>query len=67
MGIPPSALTICVGAHGRIIEVDDRNVRVYTGPRMGSNWWNGKGEPREPYDFMDHMRGDFDGLWEQAS
>lgn len=28
--------------------------------------WDGVGAPKEPYAYVDHMRGDFDGIWADA-
>jgi hypothetical protein len=60
-----STLTICNGATGRVLTVDDGNVRVYLSPLNDSiPTWQGEGDPVEPYTFVDYMRGDFDGIWE---
>ena len=60
------SLTIANGEKGRVLSVDDHNVRVYIGsPDDKTPLWQGQGDPVEPYQYIDHMRGDFGGIWEQ--
>lgn len=67
---PGSSLVVCEGARGRVLSVDDKNVRVYLGPctdlRTDTPEWVGQGDPVEPYRWVEHMRGDFDGLWAEG-
>lgn len=68
--VPDSTFTVCAGELGRVLSVDERNVRVYIGPADDlmpeTPEWTGSGEPVEPYRFVDHMRGDFHGIWTLA-
>ena len=64
--LPGFNLTICNGSTGRVLRVDDAHVRVYAGANNNETpTWSGFGDPVEPYLFIDHLRGDFDGIWEQ--